>query len=298
LGFDKCDVGAVLNISADHLGLKGIETVEDLAKVKSLVVEVGRPSGTSVLNADDPLTVKMAKRAGGRIVFFSMHGGENASPHLREHIRSGGTAVVLHSGLRGDMIALYHGDEYIPLGWTHEIPATLDGKAKANVANALAATAIAFSLDVPIETIREGLKNFTTSFEQSPGRLNIYDKLPFRVIVDYAHNPAGMENMADLVGKLRPEYSRVIGVMSGTGDRRDSDIVRMGELIGGMVDELIVKEDERRGRPVGECAELVCQGARASGLSDEQIISWMPEPKAVKTALHRAARRFGPDFRL
>ena len=288
LGFDRCDVGAVLNISEDHLGLKGVETVEDLAHIKSLVVEVVQRKGYSVLNADDPLTTNMRRRSGGRTIFFSMHGGEDAPPHVRKHIARGGIAMVLQSGLRGEMITIYDGDKYIPLLWTHEIPATLGGFSKANLANALAATAIAYALKVSIDTIREGLKSFVTSFEQSPGRLNVYDKLPFRVIMDYAHNAAGMENMADLVAKLRPNHKRVYGVLSGTGDRRDSDIVRLGQLMAGMVDELIIKEDERRGRPVGEMAELLRQGAREGGLGDEHISTILREPQAIETALRRA----------
>jgi cyanophycin synthetase len=288
LGFDRCDVGAVLNVTADHLGLKGVETVEDLAQIKSLVVEVVQRRGTSVLNADDPLTVNMQRRAEGRIVFFSMHGGDDAPEHLREHIADGGVAVVLQCGLRGDLLAIYDGDQYLPLMWAREIPATLEGLSKPNIANALAAAAIAYSLKVPVETIRRGLSTFVTTFEQSPGRLNVYDKLPFRVIMDYAHNPAAMELMVDMVAKLRPRYKRVIGVLSGTGDRRDSDIIRMGELAGGMLDELIIKEDERRGRPVGELGALLKQGALQGGLREEQITSWMLEPQAVQTALERA----------
>jgi cyanophycin synthetase len=288
LGFDRCDVGAVLNVTADHLGLRGIDTVEELAQVKSLVVEVVNPKGYSVLNADDPLTVNMSRRAQGKIVYFSMHGGNDASEHLRQHIADGGTAVVVQPGLRGDMIAIYHDEHYIPLMWTHQIPATLEGLSKSNVANAISAAAIAFVSNVPVETIREGLKSFYTTFEQSPGRMNIYDELPFRVIMDYAHNPAGMENMADLVSKLRKRYNRVIGVLSGTGDRRDEDLVRMGELIGGMVDELIIKEDERRGRPVGETPQLVRRGALQVNLAEESISVVPVEREAVKTALTHA----------
>lgn len=288
LGFDRCDVGAVLNVSADHLGLKGIETVEELAQVKSLVVEVVRPDGYSVLNADDPHTTAMKRKAEGKTIFFSMHRGQSAPEHLKRHIAKGGIAVVLQPGLRGEMITLYDKEGYFPLLWTHEIPATLNGLSRANVANALAATAIAYALQVPIETIRAALQSFVPTFESNPGRLNVWEKLPFKVLMDYAHNPAAMEQMGALVAGLRPQHQRVIGVLSGTGDRRDQDLIQMGELIGGMVDELIIKEDERRGRKPGETAALIKQGAMEAGLKEEAVTSWLPEKEAVQTALDKA----------
>lgn len=289
LGFDKCTVGAVLNVQADHLGLRGVETLDDLARVKSLVVEVVHKDGSSVLNADDPRCAEMRERAGGRIVFFSMHGGDDGPEHLREHIAEGGVAVVLQAGVRGDMIAIYHDEQYIPLLWTHLIPATLEGKARVNVANALAATAIAYSLDIPIETIRQALRTFTTSFYQTPGRLNIFDEHPFRVIMDYGHNPAALEQMVDLVRRLRPGHKRVIGVLSGAGDRRDQDLTELGALAARMFDELIVKQDNSlRGRKAGETAELVRQGALRGGMTEDHITTVLPELEAVDAALHRA----------
>jgi cyanophycin synthetase len=290
LGFDRCDVGAVLNVQADHLGLRGVETVEDLARIKSLVVEVVHKDGTSVLNADDPLTVAMRERASGRIAFFSMHGGDEGPEHLREHIAEGGVAVVLQQGVRGEMIAIYDEEQYIPLLWTHLVPATLEGKARVNVANALAATAITYTMGVPIETIRQALRTFTTSFYQTPGRLNIFDEHPFRVIMDYGHNPAALEHMVDLVTKLRPNHKRVIGVVSGPGDRRDLDLIRLGELAAQMFDQVIIKQDTSlRGRRPGETVELVKQGALNCGLSEAQITTVLPELEAIDHALKQAA---------
>jgi cyanophycin synthetase len=289
MGFDRCDVGAVLNIQADHLGLRGVETLEDLARIKSLVVEVVHKHGTSVLNADDPLCVAMRERAGGRIAYFSMHGGEHGPEHLREHIAEGGVAVVLQSGVRGDMIAIYDGEQYIPLLWTHLIPATLEGKARVNVANALAATAVGYSLGVPVETIRQALRTFTTSFYQTPGRLNIFDEHPFRVIMDYGHNAAALAHMADLVGRLRPSYRRVIGVLSGPGDRRDQDLRQLGAIAAKMFDELIIKQDKSlRGRERGETAALVRAGALDGGFDESRITTILPELEAVDAALSRA----------
>lgn len=289
LGFDRCDVGAVLNIQADHLGLRGVETLDDLARIKSLVVEVVQKHGTSVLNADDPLCVSMSERAGGRIAYFSMHGGERGPEHLREHIAEGGIAVVVQQGVRGEMIAIYHDEQYIPLLWTHLIPATLEGKARVNVANALAATAMAYSMGLPVETIRQALRTFSTSFYQTPGRLNIFDEYPFRVIMDYGHNPAALTQMVDLVGKLRPGYKRVIGVLSGPGDRRNQDLQQLGALAARMFDEMIIKQDHSlRGRKPGETAAIVQQGALEAGFDEGKITTILPELEAVDQALNRA----------
>lgn len=289
LGFDLCDVGAVLNVAEDHLGLKGVETLQDLAWVKSLVVEVVRKGGYSVLNADDRLTARMARKAGGKLILFSMRGGEDGPRHLREHLANGGMAVVRQPGVRGDMIVIYDGDEYLPLMRTSQIPATLGGKARFNVENALAATAIAYGLRVPIDTIRRALATFETTFEENPGRLNVYDKLPFRVILDFAHNPHGMEKIAEMVRDLRPERGRVITVVTGTGDRRDQDIRRLGEIAARMADELIIKETTLlRGRKQGEIPRLVHEGAVAAGFSEERITHIDNEREAIDTALRMA----------
>jgi cyanophycin synthetase len=193
---------------------------------------------------------------------------------------------VLQQGARGEMLTIYDGEHYIPLLWSHLIPATLEGSARANIANALAATAMCYALGIPAETIRQGLRTFTTSFFQTPGRLNVWDKLPFRVLMDYAHNPAAMEQMADLIGKLRPRYQRIVGVLSGPGDRRDEDLHRLGELAGRMFDQLIVKQDDRlRGRQSGEAAALIKTGALAVGLAESAIVTVLPELEAVRYAL-------------
>ncbi|MFT3772043.1 MAG: cyanophycin synthetase [Minicystis sp.] len=281
LGWDRCDVGCVLNVSADHLGLSGIETVEDLAFVKRLVVEVVRDGGTSVLNADDPLVTAMAPQAEGRIMYFS----RSATNELvRRHVREGGRAAVLEQGVNGDMLTIYDGDRHIPVTWTHLIPATFEGKAKFNVENALAAAAIAYSLGATLEHIRQGLRTFTTSFFQAPGRCNVFDEHPFRVIVDYGHNPAAMEKMVELVQSLR--RGRTIGVLQAAGDRRDDDIRKLGRIAARGFDVVVVKEDaNRRGRAAGAVANLLREGARDGGLEEEHILTKLDEHEAVELAL-------------
>ena len=284
LGFDRCDVGCVLNVSSDHLGLRGVNTLEDLAYVKRLVLEVVRKEGFSVMNADDPLVAKMADDADGQHVWFSM---DPQNPIVREHVRKGGIAGVLEEGLKGRMLTLYRGEQYIPLLWSHLIPATLEGAAMFNVQNALAAATMAFCLGLTLEQIRQGLRTFDNSFYQAPGRCNVYDQHPFRVIVDYAHNPAAMEAMAGLVAKLRKKRS--IGVIAAPGDRRDQDVQELGRIAGRAFDRLIVKEDKGlRGRQPGEVAELLRAAAAEAGNTDVEIV--LDEITAVNRALAEGER--------
>ena len=281
LGWDRCDVGCVLNVSADHLGLGGVESIEDLAFVKRLVVEVVREGGTSVLNADDPWTRAMASHAEGRIMYFSR---SSASEVVREHVQRGGRAAVLEQGVHGEMLTIYDGDRHIPVTWTHLIPATLEGKAKFNVENALAAAAVGYSLGASLEHIRQGLRTFTTSFFQAPGRCNVFDEHPFRVIVDYGHNPAAMAKMVELVQSLR--RGRAIGVLMAAGDRRDDDIREVGRVAAKGFDALVLKEDESlRGRKRGEVAALLREGAEQAGVPGDQIVEKLDEGEAIELAL-------------
>jgi cyanophycin synthetase len=197
--------------------------------------------------------------------------------------------VVLQPGVRGEMIAIYDDEQYIPLLWTHLIPATLEGKARHNVANALAAAAMAYAHGVSVEHIRQGLRTFTTSFYQAPGRLNIFDEHPFRVLVDYGHNPAAFEAMRDLVERLRPGYQRVIGVVSAPGDRRDQDISAVGAIAGTMFDLLVLKEDDdRRGRAEGAIMAMLREAAVGVGMAEHGIVLGGDELDAVRHALGAA----------
>lgn len=289
LAFDTCDVGAVLNIAEDHLGLKGVDTIEDLAAVKSVVVESVARSGTSVLNADDPMTLRMARHAGGRLIWFTLKGGPDLAPHLQKHLALGGRVVALEPSIHGGEIVILDEDRRIPVISAARIPATLDGLASFNVANALAAAAIGYAQGLQASAIAEALSTFSNSFEHSPGRLNVHDGHGFRVIVDYAHNPAGLAALADLVGKLRPRYDRVIGMVSIPGDRRDEDIRQMGEIGARAFDRLVFRErPDGRGRGAGEVIELLCRGARDAGFPPERIDTFPEEREAIQACLSMA----------
>ena len=289
LGFDYADVGAVLNVSADHLGLKGINTIEDLADVKSIVVESVARHGTSVLNADDPLTAAMARRAGGRICYFSMTGPRDRPEFLRDHIARGGLAVVREPGPNGGAIVVHEDCEALFVMQAAEIPATIEGLAEFNIANALAAIAMAFAQGQEIGQIREAMSTFAPKFEHSPGRLNIHDDHGFRVILDYAHNPEGLKALGDLVTKLRPRFRRVIGTMGMAGDRRDSDMLEMGNRAMSVFDDVIFWEDEdRRGREPGEITGLLQRGALMSGTTQDHAQVIRDEHNAAEAALRMA----------
>ncbi len=283
LGFDRCDVGCVLNVGNDHLGLRGVSTLDELAYVKRLVLEVVRKDGVSVMNADDPLVVAMAPEAEGQHLWFTMN---PKNEHVREHIKNGGLAAVLEDSIKGQMLTLYRGEQHLPLLWSHLIPATLEGKAMFNVANALAAAAVAFAAGVSLDAIRQGLRTFDTTFFQAPGRCNVYDQHPFRVIVDYGHNPPAVAAMTDLVSRLRKR--RAIGVLAAPGDRRDQDIRELGATAAPAFDVLILREDDwKRGREPGEVIRLLEEGAR-SVRPDANLLHIPDEQIAVQTALSMA----------
>ena len=289
LGFDTCDVGAVLNIAADHLGLKGVDTLEDLAAVKSVVVESVRRRGHSVLNADDPLTLRMRRRAGGRHVLFSMHGGLAMSPALRAHIEGGGMAVVREAAEGGDHLVVYRGGARLELMRSDEIPATLGGAAGFNVQNALAAAAMTLAQGVDLATVGRGLRAFTSSFEQNPGRLNLFDGHRFRVVLDYAHNPASLTALAAMIDNMRPAHRQVIGMVSIPGDRRDEDIRQMGAIAARTFDELVFREaPDGRGRATGEVNALLTDGAIAAGARQDRIHRIIEERLAAQACLDMA----------
>ncbi|HXE56863.1 MAG TPA: cyanophycin synthetase, partial [Gemmatimonadales bacterium] len=200
MGVPYVDVGAVLNVQADHLGLRGVETLEDLAEVKRIVVEVARD--TAVLNADEPLVARMAAGTAARHLCYVTLDPENQL--VRSHVRSGGRGMVLEKGIGGQMITLYDRGAHIPILWSHHVPATLEGRALHNVQNAMFAAAMAYSLGIRLADIRHGLQTFDATFFQAPGRGNVFDDLPFRVILDYGHNAAAVEAMVRLVERLDP----------------------------------------------------------------------------------------------
>jgi cyanophycin synthetase len=284
MGVRHCDVGAVLNVKADHLGLRGIGTLEELAQVKRIVVEVARD--TAVLNADDPLCLKMADYTEAKHVCYVTM--DPTHELVGEHIKAGGRGVVLESGIKGQMITIYDHNAHIPLLWTHLIPASLEGRAMHNVQNAMFAAAMAFSMGLKLEDIRHGLRTFDTTFFQAPGRMNIFDEHPFKVILDYGHNPHAIEAMCNLVERLEPTGRRLV-VLAAPGDRRDEDIRSIARIAAGRFDRYIVRRDDQlRGREPEEVPHLLRDGLLEHGVAAEQILVIPEEPAAIERALQEA----------
>jgi cyanophycin synthetase len=204
---------------------------------------------------------------------------------VREHILAGGRAIVLEEGMGGHMITLYDNGTHIPLLWTHLIPATLDGRALHNVQNAMFAASIAFSMGIKLDEIRHGLRTFDMTYFQAPGRMNICDEHPFKVILDYGHNPAAVLAMVELVERLEPEGKRVL-VVAAPGDRRDEDIAEIASHCAGKFDRYICRRDDNtRGRDSDEVPRLQRQALIAGGVDPEAIEIIPDEVEALERAL-------------
>lgn len=284
LGYRQCDVSACLNVAADHLGLKGIDTLEQLAEVKRIVVEVARD--TAVLNADDELCLNMADYTQAEHVCYVTMNPAHAL--VKEHIHAGGRAVVLEQGFNGDMITLYDNGSHYQLVWTHQIPATMDGKATHNVQNAMFAAALAYSLNKSLDDIRHGLRTFSSTIFQAPGRMNVFDEHPFRVILDYGHNAAAIGSICQLVDRLEVPGRRIC-VLAAPGDRRDEDIQAIADEASGHFDHYICRaDDSRRGRKHAEVPEILRDQLVSNGVDAGTIEVIPDEVKSVSSALEMA----------
>ncbi|HEX6844165.1 MAG TPA: cyanophycin synthetase [Actinomycetota bacterium] len=303
LGYERNDVGVVLNVTGDHLGLREIETLEQLSAVKQVVVEAVPRNGWAVLNADDPLVFEMRRHCSGNVILFSM---KPATPFIDRWIRRGRKAILLETSDRGEMMVVKEGRRTMPIAWVHTLPATFEGKARMMVQNAMAAAAACHVAGAHLHDIRQGLRSFTTSIYQAPGRLNVFDIDGVTVVLDYAHNAAGLENLGDFVERLagdRPSGERLgeaswsanlrVGVIATAGDRRDEDMRDLGRVAAKYFDEVIVREDRNlRGRERGETAALVLEGieqaqdAGAARAGHTEVI--LDEMEAARAALDRA----------
>ena len=278
LGFSECDLGIVLNVAADHLGIGDIDTVEELAHLKSVVVETVQPNGYAVLNADDPLVVAMAERVRAQIAYFSMNADNEL---IRAHTQQGGLAAIYENGY----LSILKGDWTLRIDQAVNVPLTMGGRAPFMIANARAASIAAFAQGIRIEDIRTALLTFQASVGQTPGRMNLFNLGQFHAMLDYAHNPHSYEAIGGFVRNWPGER---IGVVGGPGDRRDEDFVVLGQLAAQMFDRILVKEDEdSRGRPRGDAARLIVEGITAAqtGVPYEVVLH---ETTAVNQALDHA----------
>lgn len=278
LAFDYCDVGVVLNVSADHLGIGDIDTIDQMADLKSVLAEAVQPKGYAILNAEDPLVTRMAKRVKAQVGYFSMNPD---NPIVGDHLRQGGLAAVYENGY----LSILQGDWTMRIEQAVNVPLTMGGRAPFMIANALAASLAAFANGVKIEEIRAGLATFQASVSQTPGRMNLFNLGSYHALVDYAHNPASYEALGSFVRNWPGDR---IGVVGGPGDRRNEDFILLGKLAADIFDRIIVKEDDdTRGRPRGDAADLIVKGIQEAK-PDSRYQSIFDETEAIETALDMA----------
>ncbi|MEO6528778.1 MAG: cyanophycin synthetase [Gemmatimonadaceae bacterium] len=278
LGFDEADVGVVLNVSPDHLGLRGIHTIEQLADVKGVIPAITKRDGHAVLNADDPLVFAMRERTGADIVLFSAHDTENEL--VADHVSRGGIAIVVEQ----NTFVIRRGRLRIPIAAEHDVPLTIGGAARFQRQNVLAAIAAAYVQGMRYDDIRAGLLSFFPSPSTTPGRLNLIRvRGGGRVLVDYAHNAVAIRGLVDFVWRT-PAAKRYC-VLTVPGDRRDDDIREAGRLCS-RFDRVIIKEDiDRRGRARGEIAALLSEGLVEGGMDPSRIEVLYEENEAITRGL-------------
>lgn len=276
LGFDHADIGVVLNVAADHLGLKDVNTLEDLARVKSVVPRAVSKRGFAVLNAEDDLVYKMKELVDGKVVCFSM---DENNPNIKRRAERGRVSCVFENGY----VTILKGKWKVRIEKAVNIPLTYGGRAEFMIQNVLAATLACFVHGVSIEDIRVGLTTFNAGTAQTPGRLNFVEVGHATVLMDYAHNPAGFSGLAKFVSRLPNKYRTA--VMTVPGDRRDEDIREMGEIAGNTFDRIVIRQGHYlRGRDAKEISDLIQEGIARSG-KDPQVRIIADSREAIQHAI-------------
>lgn len=279
LGFKKCDVGIVTNVAADHLGLKGIHTIEQLARVKGVIPETVLPNGYAVLNADDDLVYEMRRTVSCNIALFSM---DENNPRIKALQRLNGITAVYEEGY----VTICRGEWKMRLIKAEHIPLTYGGKARFMIQNVLAAILGAHLQGISNEDIKAALETFIPSSSQTPGRLNLFKFKKFSILLDYAHNPAGMRALQNFTNEL--DATVKVGIIAGIGDRREADNNEMGSIAAEMFDEIIIRQDKRlRGKTEQELIKMLDDGIKM--IDPNKKIAVIPsEKEAIKFAVKNA----------
>ncbi|MGB5986486.1 MAG: cyanophycin synthetase [Desulfobacterales bacterium] len=279
LGVDEVDVGVLLNIGEDHLGTDWIESQEDLCLLKSTVIEVVKKTGTSVINADDSMTMSILERARGNIILFSL---DATNQKVKAHIEEGGTVVTIDK--RNAIIRNRELD--IIVCTLEEIPITFGGIIDFNISNTLAAIGALHGLNLPIEQIRNGIMTFYPSPNQNPGRMNLFDFQKYKVLLDYGHNPESARAMARLLPRL--SKGRKIALCHGTGNRTTEQIIEYGKVLASVYDYIVLTDFDPRDRPIGETPKLVYEGLLKGGFQEQNIEIVKDPSKAVDHLFSKA----------
>jgi cyanophycin synthetase len=277
LGYDLADVGVIVNISDDHLGMDGVETIEDLAKVKSLVAEAVKPDGSAVLNADDKMTPYILERISCRPLLFA---AKYDNLLVQRSLKEGNRAVYVRDGA----VWIAAGGNETCVARVEEIPITFGGKAACNIENTLAAVSSLYALGIPTERIREGILSFRPDASSNPGRFNIFEMDGFTVMLDYGHNIAGYRAAIEMM--QQSDASLYTGVIGMPGDRRDESILEVGRLCGRSFSKVYIKEDgDLRGRDAGEVADLLYGAVISEGMDKNSVNVIYQETKALEAAI-------------
>jgi len=281
LAFRNCDVAIVTNISADHIGLRGISTMEQMAKVKAVVPKTVLKTGYAILNAEDDLVYAMHKDLDCNVAFFSM---DENNPRIIKHCKNGGYASIYENGY----ITIMKGTWKVRVIKVAEVPITYGGKATHNIMNCLPAVLASYLWrNIKIDDIKLALQTFLPSPTQTPGRLNLFQFKNFKFLVDFAHNPAGLVLLCDFMNKL--DGTPKVGIISGTGDRRDDDIRELGRISAKYFDEIIIRQDKHlRGRTAEEMVTLLVEGINEGKTKEIPIEIIYNEKEAIMHAYNTA----------
>lgn len=281
LGFHNCDIGIVTNVSEDHLGLKGIHTVEDLARVKGVIPESVKKEGYSILNADDDLVYDMRKNVTSKVALFSM---DENNPRIKEMQKEGGLTAVFENGY----ITICKGEWKLRIVKAANVPLTFGGKAEFMIENILPAVLTAHIYGISIDEIQVSLETFQPSAAQTPGRMNMFKFRDFEVLLDYAHNPAGMRAIKKFTEKSGASVN--VGIVTGVGDRKKEDTVEIGKISSEMFDEVIIRQDKHlRGRSPEEIIGFLKEGIQEHD-PKKKITVINSELDAVKYAVENAVK--------
>ena len=274
LGFGTCDIGVLTNIKEDHLGISDIHNLKDLTKVKRVVLDSVKKDGWCVLNADDEYSMRLADDLRSKVALFSL---DENNPHIKRFAKEGKITCVYEEGF----VTIKKGEWKIRIERVKNIPITMEGKARFMIANVLAASLAAYVYGFEIPNIALALTTFIPSAQLTPGRMNIFNFKNFKVLIDFAHNPAGYEAVEDYLKNV--EANKKIGIISGVGDRRDNDIREIGKIAGRMFDHIIVRNEKHlRGRAEEEINGLIIEGIQEANRS----ISYECIPKEIDALKH------------
>lgn len=278
LGYDLADVGVLVNISDDHLGIDGINTIEELADTKALVIEAIKPNGYAVLNADDSMTPYMLNRVRSNVIMFSR---AKTGLLFKKHCKNPNNIAVF---VKDNFVWVLKDTKKIPLISLEEIPITFGGLVDCNIENSLAAVAALIGLNVPMEIIKKGISSFHPDITLNPGRFNIFDMGDFKVMIDYSHNIAGYCAVVKFIQRIKAK--RLVGILGMPGDRLDSNIKEVGELCAKSFEKIYIKEDvDLRGRKKGEIAELLERSILDAGVKRENVEIILSETEALEKAM-------------